>query len=68
MPNVGPMEIAIVLLAALFIFGPKKLPELGRSTGHGIREFKESVTGARPELPAPEAAAEPLEKPIRAKP
>jgi sec-independent protein translocase protein TatA len=45
MPNVGPLELAIVLIIALVIFGPKKLPELGRSLGRGIREFRSSVSG-----------------------
>ena len=45
MPNIGPMELAIVLIIALVIVGPKKLPELGRSVGKGMREFKDSVTG-----------------------
>jgi sec-independent protein translocase protein TatA len=45
MPNVGPLEIAVVLVIVLIIFGPKRLPELGRSAGKGIREFKNSVTG-----------------------
>ena len=45
MPNIGPMELAIVLIIALVIVGPKKLPELGRSAGKGLREFKDSVTG-----------------------
>jgi sec-independent protein translocase protein TatA len=44
-PNIGPLEIAIVLVIVLIIFGPKRLPELGRSMGRGIREFKGSVTG-----------------------
>jgi sec-independent protein translocase protein TatA len=45
--NIGPLEIAIVLVIALIIFGPKRLPELGSSLGRGIRGFKETVTGER---------------------
>ena len=45
MPNIGPLEIAIVLIIALVIFGPSKLPELGKSAGKGFREFKDSITG-----------------------
>ena len=45
MPNIGPLEIVLILIVALVIFGPKRLPELGRSAGKGIREFKNSVTG-----------------------
>jgi len=45
MPNIGPLEIAIVVIIALVIFGPKRLPELGRSLGDGMREFKSSITG-----------------------
>jgi sec-independent protein translocase protein TatA len=43
--NVGPLEIALVLLVVLVIFGPKRLPQLGRSLGGGMREFKDAVTG-----------------------
>jgi sec-independent protein translocase protein TatA len=39
------MEILLLLLVMLLVFGPKRLPEIGRSLGRGIREFKESVTG-----------------------
>ncbi len=45
MPNVGPLEIAVVLVIVLIIFGPKRLPELGQSMGRGIREFKSSLSG-----------------------
>ena len=45
MPNIGPLEIAIVLVIVLLIFGPKRLPGLGKQLGTGMREFKESITG-----------------------
>jgi sec-independent protein translocase protein TatA len=45
MPNIGPLEIGIVLVIVLVIFGPKRLPELGKSMGKGLREFKGSITG-----------------------
>src|SRR3954466_6121575 len=45
MPSIGPMELVIVLAIALLVVGPKKLPELGRSLGGGMREFKDSITG-----------------------
>lgn len=44
MPNVGPLELAVVLIIALIVLGPKRLPEVGRSLGNGIREFKESLS------------------------
>jgi sec-independent protein translocase protein TatA len=55
MPNIGPLEIGIVLVIALIVFGPKKLPELGKSLGKGIREFKGSI-GGDGEEEAPKAA------------
>jgi sec-independent protein translocase protein TatA len=45
MPNVGPLELAVVVIFALIIFGPKRLPELGKSMGKGIREFRASISG-----------------------
>ena len=42
---IGPWEIAILLIVALLVFGPKRLPEMGRSIGKGMREFKDSVSG-----------------------
>ncbi len=44
--QIGPMEIVLVLVVALLVLGPKRLPEAGRSLGKGIREFKDSVSGA----------------------
>ena len=46
MPNIGPMELIIVLVLALIILGPSRLPDAGRSLGRGMREFKDSLTGA----------------------
>ena len=43
--NVGPMELVIVLIIALIVLGPKRLPEAGRSIGRGMREFKDSISG-----------------------
>lgn len=45
MPTPGPLELIIVLVIALIVFGPKRLPEMGRSIGKGIREFRSSVSG-----------------------
>ena len=44
MPSIGPLELAVILVVALVVFGPKRLPELGKSMGKGIREFKGSLT------------------------
>lgn len=58
-----PWHIVLLLLIALLLFGGKRLPEIGKSLGHGMREFKDAVTGhssdddAQPELPP----AEPME-------
>lgn len=49
MPNLGPTELIVILVIALLVFGPRRLPDLGRSVGRGLREFKKArdeVTGA----------------------
>jgi sec-independent protein translocase protein TatA len=58
MPNVGPLELAIVLIIALVIFGPKRLPDLGKSLGSGMREFKDSLTGNKDDDDDDEAQAQ----------
>jgi sec-independent protein translocase protein TatA len=45
MANVGPLELGVVLIIVLVVFGPKRLPELGQSLGRGMREFKSSLSG-----------------------
>jgi sec-independent protein translocase protein TatA len=60
-PNVGPLEIAVVLVIVLVVFGPKRLPELGKSMGKGIREFKGSLSmDDKAEIPA-ESSTKPTE-------
>lgn len=44
MPNIGFPEMMIVLVIALLVLGPKRLPEVGKSLGKGLREFKDSVS------------------------
>ena len=46
MPNIGPMELIVVLVIVLLVFGPKRLPGLGKQLGSGMREFKESIGGS----------------------
>jgi len=58
---ISPWELLILALVVLLVFGPKRLPEMGRSLGKGMREFKTAVTGKdeddeRHELPAPTAS------------
>lgn len=43
--NIGPMELIVVLVIALVVLGPKKLPDVGKSLGKGMREFKDSISG-----------------------
>lgn len=56
--NIGPIEIVIVLVLALLVFGPKRLPQMGKSLGKGIREFRNAASTARTELGLDDVAAE----------
>ncbi|MCW5849524.1 MAG: twin-arginine translocase TatA/TatE family subunit [Anaerolineae bacterium] len=61
-PHITPQEILLIVIVALLIFGPKRLPELARGMGEAIREFRSSVSGgAKPE---PEKAPARLEKEV----
>jgi sec-independent protein translocase protein TatA len=57
--GIGPLELIIVLVIVLVIFGPKRLPALGRSLGSGMREFKDSISGKGGEADKDEASEEP---------
>jgi sec-independent protein translocase protein TatA len=78
MPNIGPLELVLILLVVLLLFGAKRLPELGKSLGSGMKEFKDSVTGKdsateptrteleRGEAPQPAQTSAPDESPAEA--
>ncbi|MGZ4382027.1 MAG: Sec-independent protein translocase subunit TatA/TatB [Gaiellaceae bacterium] len=57
MPEIGIAGLVVILIVALLVFGPKRLPEMGRSLGKGMREFKDSISGKDdpPELKPPSA-------------
>jgi sec-independent protein translocase protein TatA len=69
----GPMELMVILVIALLVLGPKRLPEAARSLGQGIREFKETLSSSNPfedddvdDVHAPAPAALPEREPERA--
>ncbi len=72
MPSIGPMEIIVILIIALVVLGPKKLPDAGRALGDGIKNFRGSLTGAADDHAAPVVATLPepapvvVEEPVRA--
>ena len=64
MPEIGIAGLVVILIVALLVFGPKRLPEIGHSLGKGMREFKDSITGSdkaeqKSELPPPADDASP---------
>ena len=63
--GIGPLELVIVLVIILVIFGPKRLPQAGRALGQGLREFKDSVSGKDNDPDSDEASElPPAEKPV----
>jgi sec-independent protein translocase protein TatA len=63
---IGIPELLLLLLVILLVFGPKRLPEMGRSLGKGMREFKDSITGKddEPDAALPPAAPSPEHEPV----
>ena len=49
MPNIGPLELVVVLIIALLVLGPQRLPQVARSVGRGVREFKQAISMERDE-------------------
>jgi sec-independent protein translocase protein TatA len=62
MPSIGAPELIVLLFVALLLFGPKRLPQVGRSIGQGMREFKDTITAVQSPEPV-KAKAEPLNPP-----
>jgi sec-independent protein translocase protein TatA len=67
LPEIGIPGLILILLVALIIFGPKRLPEMGRSLGRGMREFKESITGNNKHDDEPVRQIEKAEEPTSAR-
>src|SRR3954447_9735952 len=63
MPSIGPMELVVVLAIALIVFGPKRLPDLAKSLGSSMREFKESLT-TTPDTAAVSAVPAPAQRDV----
>jgi sec-independent protein translocase protein TatA len=57
LPEIGIPGLILILVVALLVFGPKRLPEMGRSLGRGMREFKDSISGSHHDEPAELSAA-----------
>jgi len=62
MPSIGWQEILIVLFVFLVIFGPRRLPEIGRSVGNGIKEFRNSTSGIKDQITQDQTSPGPTEE------
>lgn len=56
--DISPIQVLLALGVALLVFGPRRLPEIGRGIGRGLRDFRSGLSGAEPEAPAPPARAD----------
>lgn len=63
--SLGPMEMILIMLALLLVFGAKRLPELGSGLGKGIREFKKSINEIKTEVERPEQIQPPPQRPVQ---
>jgi sec-independent protein translocase protein TatA len=67
-PNIGPLELIVILVIALVVLGPKRLPDAGRSLGRGLREFKGALANDARDEPEPLTVAEDPAAPPQAPP
>jgi sec-independent protein translocase protein TatA len=58
LPEIGITGLIVILIVALLVFGPKRLPEIGRSLGKGMREFKDSISGRDDKAELPQSSAD----------
>ena len=65
MPTIGPMELIVVMVLALIILGPKRLPEMGRSLGRGMREFRDGIAAMSDRPTIESGRLEPAEQPAQ---
>ena len=68
LPHLGPMELVIILVIALMVFGAGKLPEVGSALGKGIKEFKKATTDEQPREIPPSSATPAAAPPAQAAP
>ncbi|MBE7437450.1 MAG: twin-arginine translocase TatA/TatE family subunit [Spirochaetales bacterium] len=66
-PNIGPMELVIIFLLVLLLFGGRKIPQLARDLGSGIREFRKSISGQGQIADVREEEPDETERPARKK-